>query len=700
MNMDTQDNGHGAARTIRQSWWMPQSDQGDTARALCGGAASHDQYRPDIDGLRAVAIISVVAFHAAPNLVPGGFAGVDVFFVISGFLISGIIIRELERGSFSALKFYARRVRRLFPALIAVLTAVWIFGWLVLLPDEYQQLGRHLAAGAGFSLNLILFQDRGMYFFNPQSQLIHLWSLGVEEQFYLMWPVFLWAAWKLSSGRLTAAVLATAVASFFLNVSTTPWDSQAAFYLPWNRLWELSMGAALAHSQFAVITFARTQPEGSHRWIHWWYQYGHQVQGIVGTTLLTTSFANLNSFTDFPGWWALAPCAGALLLISAGPRSWINRYVLTHPAMVSIGLVSYPLYLWHWPILSYTHVLQGPSATHEATAVAVCAAFALAYLTYKYVELPIRHTSVRRRVAGTLCAMMGGCAVIGYLIFNQNIPSRSLNNEAIPFARAAAEDWLPDTRNTPWTTHVDGFITLGKGQRHVLFIGDSYIQQYYPRVAKLIVDHPQNTHSATFAVRGACPITSELAFAFGDEACKRHVDAAIEFAKGPSVDTVVIGACWQCYFVTMQNGQYILRPETVGALNQLRQLVHDFQTSGKRVYIVLSVPLSTRLDPRQIIRRTVVKPGFLVDIKTVPRAEIETRYGPISHELVELSRDTGASIIDPVASLCNESTCPAISPSGQPMYHDHGHLSPSYVKEHVRFLDETILSRTKDAATD
>src|SRR5215469_3204823 len=169
-------------------------------------AAAHLKYRPDVDGLRAIAVLAVIVFHAAPRLLPGGFVGVDVFFVISGFLISGIILRALSRKSFSLFGFYARRIKRIFPALIVILVAVWVLGRSVLLSDEFLTLGKHIASGAGFIFNLTLYWDTKPYFGAITSPLIHLWSLGVEEQFYLFWPLFLLTTWKLRKLQLWAIV--------------------------------------------------------------------------------------------------------------------------------------------------------------------------------------------------------------------------------------------------------------------------------------------------------------------------------------------------------------------------------------------------------------------------------------------------------------------------------------------------------------
>jgi peptidoglycan/LPS O-acetylase OafA/YrhL len=217
-------------KTIPQSWHL-----------------THPKYRPDIDGLRAIAVLSVVIFHAFPKSIKGGFIGVDIFFVISGFLISTIIMGSLERNSFSFIEFYSRRIKRIFPALLLVLIASFVFGWFALLADEYKQLGKHIAGGAGFVSNFVLWKESGYFDNDAETKpLLHLWSLGVEEQFYIVWPLLLWFAWKQRLNLLTVTMVVVAI-SFSLNVNTVQNDATAAFYSPQTRFWELLAGSILAY---------------------------------------------------------------------------------------------------------------------------------------------------------------------------------------------------------------------------------------------------------------------------------------------------------------------------------------------------------------------------------------------------------------------------------------------------------------------
>lgn len=347
----------------------------------------HPTYRPDIDGLRALAVLSVVLFHAFPTVLPGGFVGVDLFFVISGFLICTILFNSFESGTFSVWDFYGRRIRRIFPALILVLAACYTFGWFALFADEYMQLGKHIAAGAAFISNFIFWQEAG-YFDNAADTkpLLHLWSLGIEEQFYIVWPLVLWLAYRLRANLLLVTVL-VALTSFVLNIRgiNVKHDLVATFYSPQTRFWELLMGAILAYVTLHPIQRLRVLTNHPDQ-----RQKIHSAQSIIGLMLVILGVTLINKQSAFPGWWALLPTLGAVLLIHAGPKAVINHYLLSNKLMVAIGLISYPLYLWHWPILSFLRIIESETPALELRIGAVVLSLILSTLTYQLVEKPIR----------------------------------------------------------------------------------------------------------------------------------------------------------------------------------------------------------------------------------------------------------------------------------------------------------------------
>ncbi|MEO6746289.1 MAG: acyltransferase family protein, partial [Caldimonas sp.] len=336
------------------------------------------KYRADVDGLRAIAILSVIAFHAFPNWVPGGFVGVDVFFVISGFLISSVIVEHLQAGMFSFVGFFQRRVRRIFPALCVVLLSCAVAGWYLLSAGDYARLGKHIAGGAGFVANLVLWKEAGYFDATSDTKpLLHLWSLGIEEQFYFVWPVALWLAWRLRWNLLvvTALVLLT---SFAANLVMVRSDAVANFYLPTTRIWELLIGAALAG-----VAATRSS------WLAIAWKFATPL-AAAGLAALLLAEVLLTKDALFPGGWALLPTLGAAALIAAGPDTAINRRFLAHPAMVWIGLISYPLYLWHWPILAFLRITAVFKSELAIGLCAIGASFVLSWLTYRFIERPFR----------------------------------------------------------------------------------------------------------------------------------------------------------------------------------------------------------------------------------------------------------------------------------------------------------------------
>ncbi|MBQ4132424.1 MAG: acyltransferase [Desulfovibrionaceae bacterium] len=380
-------------------------------------------YRPDVDGLRAVAVIGVLIFHAFPNWLPGGFVGVDIFFVISGFLITGILLREQDNGSFSFRRFYARRIRRIFPALFCVLSAVLIFGWFCLFNSEYMALGKHVFGGSAFIANIFYWQEAGYWDVSGSLKpLLHLWSLGIEEQFYIFFPLLLWLAFK-KKLRLLTFLLLLLLASFALNVSFYKREPVLDFYAPFTRFWELLCGAVLAclfhrHKSApcpcllkidALLSkaFLESRIENDGRCLR-------NLLSILGLGLILGAALSAITNKDFPGFRALLPTMGAFFLIAAGPQALINRVLLSHPWVVGIGLISYPLYLWHWPLLSYATILDGAfTGTWEWRFIrmgCLAVAFVLAVLTYKFVENPIRFGKKCRGLkTGLLIVLMAAC---------------------------------------------------------------------------------------------------------------------------------------------------------------------------------------------------------------------------------------------------------------------------------------------------
>lgn len=442
------------------------------------------RYRPDIDGLRALAVGVVLIFHAFPARLPGGFVGVDVFFVISGYLISGIILSARADGRFTFAQFYARRIRRIFPALGAVLLAVLAGGWFLLYADDYARVGRHVAAGAAFASNVAFWQEASYFDVAAELKpLLHLWSLGVEEQFYLVWPVLLVVATRWRRGPL-AVTFAIGTVSFLLAIWTVRLDRTPAFYAPWNRFWELLAGATLACVEADAALDAWVRAVMSRRWLP-------DVAATIGLAAIAAGVWLIDETRVFPGLWVFLPVGGTFLLMLAGPRAWINRVILSQPIVVFLGLISYPLYLWHWPLLSFAHILEGdiPPATVRLTLLAI--SVGLAWATYRVIERPVRFGPRGRVAVPALALVMSALCAVGVVVYssgglidrpvNRNDAARLVDYYERLRKTGLAEAYRRECDFMDWTNEhardaIDPSCTVAGREHTVLLWGDSFAQ--------------------------------------------------------------------------------------------------------------------------------------------------------------------------------------------------------------------------------
>jgi peptidoglycan/LPS O-acetylase OafA/YrhL len=662
---------------------------------------SRTAHRADVDGLRAIAVLAVLAYHGNALWLPGGFVGVDIFFVISGYLISCIILAGLQRGSFSFADFYARRIKRIFPALVIVLAFVLLFGWYSLFADEFQLLGEHVAASAGFVLNIVLRGEAGYFDTDAALKpLLHLWSLGIEEQFYLVWPLLFFVVSRRGISPL-AVIVAITLVSFALNVQRIAAHTTGTFYLPPTRLWELSLGSVLAYAQVQGAQHAGTplgRVLGTLRGDA--TSAVHSAQAASGLLLLLIASVGLTNNDLFPGWWALLPTVGAFLLIAAGERTWINRRILGSRPLVFVGLISYPLYLWHWPLLSFQRIMSQGVISTDAILYTLALAFVLAWLTYRFIERPIRSSRLRLKPSLLLAAGIAGLGALGYLCLLQSIPARSARYglDYIVAARAARAFPGPNLRRI--SDEAAPLWKQGQARETVLFLGDSNVEQYYPRIDWLLTHNPAGTKSVVFGAGGGCPPLPNVKEVRHPN-CVGIIERGERLARDPDVDTVVIAARWTGYFMERNHyyfedasakGPILLGSATADkALNAFESLVTRLTRSGKSVFIVLPIPTGEQFKPRRLIRRMSWDFSFQVHEPHITKAEVVAYLRPIVSRLQQIAKHSGATLIDPVASVCTELECPEITPQGQLVNRDGYHLNPAYVIEHVRFLDALLL---------
>ena len=489
------------------------------------------QHRNDIDGLRAIAVLSVVCFHLGfSGLMGGGFVGVDVFFVISGYLITGIVARELDEQRFSPWRFYERRVRRIFPALFAVHVACLLAAGLLLFPSEAEEVGHDVLRSLGFVSNVSFARARGDYF-NQVSNvtlLLHTWSLSVEEQFYLGLPLLLWASTRLGHRLRNALLALLALVSFGLCEAKVHVAARDAFYLVQYRAWELLLGALAALGAFGRV---RSRVLG-------------ECLGVVGLALIAFGVVAIGEDTAFPGVWALPPCLGALFVLQAGNEArTLTARVLGSAPLSFIGRISYSLYLWHWPLIAlYSDRRSEPT---PLVALALLASMvAVATLSYRYIEQPFRQRPRRldaRRTLLVAALAMAAVAALGLgvpTLSSRLRPDAKLAEKVLQYSRhhrsqiRAGTCFLDGGFDDFQLFRPDLCLALAPDRRNFLVMGDSHAAHFTPALAAL---HPeinflQATASGCQAVRGgkgAAHCMRLFSFVFDEFLPKHHVDAVI-----------------------------------------------------------------------------------------------------------------------------------------------------------------------------
>lgn len=654
-------------------------------------------YRPDIDGLRAVAVLSVVAFHAFPEWVHGGFVGVDVFFVISGFLISTIILRSLDAGEFSFADFYARRIKRIFPALVLVLGSCLALGWALLLKDELRQLGGHTAAGAAFLSNFVLMRESGYFDTAVELKpLLHLWSLAIEEQFYLVWPLVLFLAYRYRRNPLTVILVVLAV-SFALNAGRAGGrHAVQTFYHPLTRFWELLVGGTLAwialhrHEAFDAA-LRRLLPQTDRQ------SALQDFKSILGIGLIAAGVFFLDRSRAFPGWWALLPTLGAFLVISAGANATLNRRLLAHPALVFVGLISYPLYLWHWPLLSFARIVIGETPPTGVRIALVALSILLAFMTYRFFEKPVRapRPHLARGPVATgpkgivilLAAALTALGIAGLTAQGGRLHGRLTTLDAVSDAK---DDW-----DYPRVSAKDKHPQLsfhlrplpGRSEDRLLFIGDSNIEQFYPRVRQL---HKESGRADTvvFITAGGCSPIPEIEQT--DGSCKGQMQDAFVYAAEPQVRKIVIGATWN-YFDQQKYGygstSPIPRQQADGIYQDFAARLKVLVAGGKEVYLVLPVPKGPPMDPQQMVDLQARLSGTPRRVEPLRVADFLAQQQMTIRLLQRAAAESGAKLLDPLPDVCDAEICPNLAPDGRPVSKDAGHLRPFYVVERIRMFD-------------
>ena len=639
-------------------------------------------YRADVDGLRAIAVLAVLGYHAFPEYFPGGFVGVDVFFVISGFLISEILLKQLRIGAFTFQSFYVRRIKRLFPALSIVLIACLTFGTFALLPDELQALGRDIAAASVSVSNFVLWRESG--YFDREAvlkPLLHMWSLGVEEQFYFTWPAMLIFLYRRRIS-IPGLLMVFAAVSFAANVWLAAVRPTANFYLPMGRFWELGLGCLLAavRDSSRWRQFQSDQPSVPMWPRSLWFRF-RGLLPYIGFALILAAMLGFDDRMSFPSWAALVPTLGAMCLLSASTRSWFSRHVMAQPVLVFIGLISYPLYLWHWPLLSFATIVEGDTPAISVRGAALIASLMLAWLTYRFIERPTR---ARRgmRVVVVLLGILAALGAMGVLTYvKAGFPYRfDADTRAMrphPRFDSVCNGMVPSSKlfNYCKTTQSD--------VPRVLFTGDSRTQAVYDGAVALLGDR----YPMMLLARGGCPPLLDVDATDTDkhQDCGESRAAFLEYARHVKPSAVVLVGGGSYY---LEHPNVKLNLSGIDSVDKqtafkrgLERLIMELQAFTNVIYLseipgFPSAP-SCFLRPLDVPWKQC-SPVISRDALLADRSAYNRIVAEVAREFPRMR------VIDSVAALCDQNNCSQIHDSGDILYSDAIHLSPAGGKRLVQ----------------
>ena len=642
-------------------------------------------YRPDIDGLRAIAVLAVMLFHFGVPGFSGGYVGVDIFFVISGFLITGIIHREVSENRFSIASFYERRIRRIFPALFAVFIFTLIAGGLIFLPENYQDYSASLLTSTLFMSNILFWLEAG--YFDSASEmkpLLHTWSLSVEEQFYILFPPLLLLISTYGQKKYVPIILGFAILSFFVGLWQITEDREAAFYLIHTRFWELALGSLLALGLF--------KPSSK--------QVINQTCSVIGIALILYAVHFLDKDTLFPGAYALLPCAGTALIIYSGSATLINRLFSFKP-IVAIGLISYSLYLWHWPLFVYFNylTLRAPDALEISVLFAL--SFLLAGLSWRYIEQPFRtkpykHTRGHIFLYG-ISAMLVMVFISNIIFTNQGLPIRLpsdtrqyftseykyqvLENRDI-YECLGDKDYNPDGVTDIQNDRLCPLGVLKENQSPQFILwGDSHAETLRAGFHQLAKDY--NTYGV-FAGYGSCPGILNLQ-RYDDlrDECVTYNQAILDYIQRHDIKHVVLSARWASVtsgkrYKADANYRIYLDPNRDLSKNpeifqeKLSQTIKALKEQGRHVYIISSIPEVGHNVFLYYIRSQHMNFADL-DIQTLrPSLKDFLERNKLPLDYFETLEDV--DVIHPYKHLCSEGYC-SIMAEDTPLYRDNDHLS-------------------------
>ncbi len=691
---------------------------------------SHIKYRRDIDGLRALAVLSVIFHHAFPKHIKGGFVGVDIFFVISGYLISSIILKNLENNKFCLFEFYARRVKRIFPALILVLSSCALLGWFVLTDVEYILLGKHIKASTLFYTNFELAKEAG--YFDVASitkPLLHLWSLAVEEQFYIFWPLLLYFGRK-HGLNLLSIIIITILLSFFISINILHKNPVNAFYFPWCRMWELISGSLLAYVNLEKLPIIEKFKKTINHYLNIiiYNSYSshkdttlQETASVIGFLMSILAIIYLKKSNSFPGWQAALPVIGSVLIIAAGRNTWVNQKILSQKLFVSIGLISYPLYLWHWPLLSYAHILDGGNLPKKIIWLIILISFILAWVTYKFFEKPIRSSKDKKIVVFVLTLCLVAPGGFGHFISkNKGYPLREANLGAsfppaffadLKSLHKVGIDCLTGQELKSLHAVSDLYCSKNSSKPKFFVLGDSRSLAF-----TVPLDIAQSFDSIVLSASARLPFIryiNYIPFTPKDEevvinGSTRKIEAINKILNSyDSIEYVVLvnrGPLYQSGFgfgceiagglknLIIQNKKDQNDPSDLNQkfVEGYVELINYLISKGKKVIFIIDTP-ELGFDPKECLKRPL---NFWKKMPacSLPRNEVDTRQKKYRELVAEIQKRTPSLLVyDPTHLFCDESKC-YVKKNGIIIYADDDHLNDEgakiLVNDFVRWVSD------------
>lgn len=656
-------------------------------------------YRADIDGLRGIAVFCVVVYHCGLAAFSGGFVGVDIFFVISGYLICAIIQREIEEETFSYARFYARRARRILPALFVVVAAIIVLAILIMTTAEMKDFAKSAVANIGAFSNIYFWQSANYFSTSAELKpLMMTWSLSVEEQFYLFFPPVLLLVRRLKWNTGVALGVLSA-ASLAASVWVTAHDPSSAFFLLPTRAWELGVGALVAHMERRAVQQGDVLPI-RHR----------ELLGAAGLAAVAFSIFSYDSTTPFPGIAAALPVCGTAMLIAAR-GSFVNRNIVGNKVLVLIGLVSYSWYLWHWPLLSFARLVADRQIDLATSLSLAALSFVIAILSWRYVEQPFRtrRQSDRKTLRDYGAATAAMLAIAGVLVLGHGW-QRRLPDQFLAVERSARIDVDPCLagygKSAP---SLDGICKAGGAANTIALIGDSHAAALAPALRALAhrqgLAFTQFTKSSCPALAGVTrrmlnhPLHDRECMAFNDDALKRLRDDA-------NVKVVFLAGYWSAPFAEESSGQRFVSTDVLDAdvspkqsrlflKRGLAATVEYLSTAGKTVVLLKDAPLLSFDPVRAVAADTIPARKWLAamldlrpagDGHTVSDRQLVNKNDLAAQYIDAVARQYPLiTVIDPATSLCTAGRC-RFTGARDLYYVDFQHLSPagaSVILEHI-----------------